>query len=180
MKLLPALCALFMVVLCPHAQADSKTAASQVSEKASSDEYGGPTGGVIVRYTSSKLRREWKIPGYFPEEPASGLLSATQIVDDGPTKFLVAYVWSGGNHCCWSILVFNIDSDKYLYEAIDSNTPLQVRPAEPDCSLVIRGRPYDDSIQVPKTATEQEIDDSMPYKDFCLSKGKVSVLRTLK
>lgn len=180
MKRLGILWALLAIALCSSAHADSKPSVSKISQTSSAEEYGGLTGGVIVRYRSDKLQREWKIPGYFPEEPASGALSDTQIVDDGQTKYVVAFVWSGGNHCCWSILVFDVDTGKYLNEAIDSNIQLEVRPVEPGCALVVRGRPYDDSIKVPSTATEQQIDEAMPFKDFCFLKGEVSVLRIVK
>jgi len=44
MKSLPILCVLLAMFLCPCAKADSKGPNAQKYEKASAEEYGGPTG----------------------------------------------------------------------------------------------------------------------------------------
>ena len=184
------LIALLAMLVCSSAYSDPKADKSPTTpEVVTVQTYGDPcpsptcgigTGGVLVRYKSGTVQREWKVPDYdtakgdYPDNYKDGL-----VVDDPSGKYVLAFFWTGGNHCCWPVLIFSLKSNKFLGEQIDSNTPLEIRPNEKSCGVVFRGRPYDNSISVPKTATASDIDELMPYRDYCFTGGTFKELRVL-
>ena len=139
---------------------------------------GADTGGVLVKYSSASIKREWKIADY-ELDPYNNTQKNPMILNVGAHKYLLAFVWTGGNHCCWPVLIFNVSAGKYLGEFIDSNTAIQIQPNENECDVVLRGRPFDNSVSVSKTATESEIDEAMPFHDYCFRSGTLKILRTV-
>src|SRR5690348_5643301 len=109
---------------CVSAQADTKAShVEQASETVSVEMYGDPcpsptcdvgTGGVLVKYKAGAVQRQWKVPDYNTAEGDYADGRVGFVVDDPLGKFILAFVWTGGNHCCWPVLIFSVKSGKFV------------------------------------------------------------------
>jgi hypothetical protein len=156
------------------------------------DQYGNCPGpdcdpdesGLDVRYKDSQSSFDWKVPGFRLsseyDDPRTG--NSQQVGEND--RYLLVFAWTGGNHCCWPVLVFDVRDGKYLGDYLPSNTPIRILPDRKGCALTLEAVPYDEKVTQEALSDKNiqsamELDEAQPTKDYCFKDGSFKLVETI-
>lgn len=129
--------------------------------------------GLEIQFQSGKIQYKWNINNYVRDDVADGgdYQDNTDlwITGNKGDKYMLFFGFSGGAHCCWAVLQFNLQSGKYEGDHLGSMGPMGAIGGNKKCPFRIRTVLF-----IEKYA----FSSNPPQQTYCFEDGKFRLLKT--
>lgn len=127
---------------------------------------------LILRFESGGKKYVWKNTDYYRDSgDGFGYQYDRDLWITGGvnSKYLLFFGFSGGAHCCWAVLQFNLQNGKYEGDHLGSMGPMEAIGGNKKCPFRIRTVLF-----IEKYA----LSPNPPQQTFCFENGKFKLLNT--
>jgi len=108
--------------------------------------------GLSITLTAGARQARWTYDGLSLDPEETGATDA-ELVRAGARRLLLVRAYSGGAHCCWSLLAFDVAQRKALGSVLESQRPIELVEGGADCALAAIAEPVDREAGLPAERT---------------------------